>query len=90
MGKKEQNKRYRIKIRALMNAAKDGVPCFDCGGIFSLYVMEFDHVGIKTGTVPSLAGRCSPAKIRAEIEQCEVVCANCHKVRTYHRRNREV
>ena len=83
---REANKRYREKMHKIVDAAKEGVPCFDCGGMFPLYVMEFDHVGPKSRTVPSVAGRSGPDKIFAEIAQCEIVCANCHKIRTYQRR----
>ena len=50
--------------------------------------MQFDHLGDdKDKAVSSMAA--SPVKLerlKAEIDKCEIVCANCHAVRTYQRR----
>ena len=50
--------------------------------------MDFDHVrGTKVTILAKLrSGRASLSKIEAEIAKCEVVCANCHRIRTYLRR----
>jgi hypothetical protein len=53
--------------------------CIDCGTRDTL-VLEFDHVGPKRASVSKLAWNgCSLATIDAEIAQCEVRCANCHR-----------
>ena len=61
-------------------------PCTDCGNNYPFYVMQFDHVrGKKLFTIAS--GRLyGLEKIKEEIAKCEVVCANCHMVRTHSRR----
>ena len=58
-------------------------PCVDCGED-DLLVLEFDHCrGEKKGDVSNLRLRgCSVARVKQEIELCEVVCANCHRRRT--------
>lgn len=63
-------------------------PCADCGGEFPPYLMDFDHVrGEKLDDVCGMRMRTvSREAIRAEIEKCEVVCANCHRARTHARR----
>jgi hypothetical protein len=68
---------------------KEGVPCADCGGTFHPAAMEWDHLPgtEKRGAVSNLARFLSQASILAEIEKCELVCANCHAVRTYNRLN---
>ncbi|MTD45220.1 hypothetical protein GKE82_13195 [Conexibacter sp. W3-3-2] len=60
-------------------------PCSDCGEA-DVVVLDFDHVGTKTADVSTLVanGR-SLARVIAEVEQCEVVCANCHRARTARR-----
>jgi hypothetical protein len=53
--------------------------CTDCG-LRDTLVLEFDHVGPKRASVAKLAWNASSlATINAEIAQCEVRCANCHR-----------
>lgn len=56
----------------------------DCGGRFPAFIMDFDHVrGIKIADVSRFrCGRLAWSRLQAEVEKCEVVCANCHRVRT--------
>ncbi|MBV9172862.1 MAG: hypothetical protein JOZ81_22600 [Chloroflexi bacterium] len=60
------------------------VPCADCGVKYPPYVMDFDHVrGEKQINLSRLRNsRLGWAKLIAEVEKCEVVCANCHRMRT--------
>jgi len=45
--------------------------------------MDFDHVGGKVMNVSAMAVRVkSLDRVRAEAGKCEVVCANCHRLRT--------
>ena len=61
-------------------------PCADCRGRFPTYVMEFDHVmGVKRANVGSISKFKSYKALQDEIERCEVVCANCHRVREFKR-----
>lgn len=56
--------------------------CIDCG-ISDLLVLEFDHVEVKEANVSDLVrSECGLARIQAEIDRCEVRCANCHRRRT--------
>lgn len=57
--------------------------CVDCGEKDPL-VLHFDHVrGEKSGTVSRMVNaRLGWAKIQAEIDKCEVRCANCHMRKT--------
>lgn len=62
-------------------------PCMDCGGTFDPVCMDFDHRdgATKVDTVSNLVG-CTEEKLFAEIAKCDVVCANCHRLRTKSRR----
>ena len=63
---------------------KAGKPCLDCGKEYPHYVMEFDHVhGVKLSDISNLT---TISKLRIEIPKCELVCANCHRERTFKRR----
>ena len=58
-------------------------PCADCNQIFPPCVMEFDHVhGKKLKAVSQLRHR-KLAILQAEIGKCEIVCSNCHRMRTH-------
>lgn len=66
-------------------------PCTDCGKKYSPWVMDFDHKDgeLKLGSVSKLALRkfWSMTRIKEEIKKCDLVCANCHRERTYKRLN---
>ena len=64
-------------------------PCTDCGRRFHFSLMEFDHVGDdKVDSVSYIANTTmSIARIDEEASKCELVCAMCHKVRTWNRMN---
>jgi 5-methylcytosine-specific restriction endonuclease McrA len=56
--------------------------CADCGTA-EMVVLDFDHVGPKTGSVLHLAREgVGLSRLEAEIENCEIRCANCHRRRT--------
>jgi hypothetical protein len=86
------NERRRAAIRHIIREAKDQ-PCSDCGVRNPAYVMDFDHRhgGHKRFNIgrDALRGRCSEEALRQEIEKRDVVCANCHRMRT-HRRDGEL
>lgn len=68
------------------------LPCADCGRSFPICVMEFDHRDstLKRALVPQLAGRVTIATLLEEIAKCDIVCTNCHRERSYLRRQRAV
>lgn len=58
-------------------------PCQDCGLTFPSCCMDFDHVrGEKRFQLSRSTGR-SWEDILEEINKCDIVCANCHRIRTY-------
>jgi len=76
----------RVAIKELIIEHKSK-PCTDCGVQYPFYVMQFDHVRGKKkfnlSRVSSLGmGR---QAVLDEIAKCDVVCANCHAVRTWTR-----
>ena len=73
-------KRHREIIRSIKKQ-----PCADCGRTFPPEAMDFDHIGEKRIEVSRLVYISGTAALLAEIEKCEVVCANCHRIRTKRR-----
>lgn len=65
---------------------RKSVPCLDCGIQYPPHVMQFDHRDPATKKFNIAHYGRSLEKIRAEIEKCDVVCANCHFERTHQRR----
>lgn len=71
------------EAQAWVNTLKAGIPCVDCNGIFPTYVMQWDHLpGYKKRGAISRMRTMSRALVMDEILKCELVCANCHAVRT--------
>jgi hypothetical protein len=58
--------------------------CQDCG-ISDPRVLDFDHVGPKRNSIANLLRWATVDTLEAEIRKCEVVCANCHRIRTGNR-----
>jgi hypothetical protein len=76
--------------RKWMAEIKSGVPCTDCGETFPIYVMHWDHLPEfeKVDQVSAMvAGRTREAVLE-ELKKCELVCANCHVMRTVNRAKR--
>src|ERR1035437_1724100 len=73
----------QTELQKKVNALK-AAPCMDCGNTFPPICMQYDHRrGTKRGYVSSLVWRnCSWETILAEIAKCDLVCANCHSIRT--------
>jgi hypothetical protein len=81
--------RQRRRLRAILLRVKQR-PCQDCGGTFHPWVMELDHRAgtVKTAAVANMVSKgCTDARLLEEIDKCDVVCANCHRMRTYRRMN---
>lgn len=60
-------------------------PCADCGRRFRPYQMEFDHRDPSTKSFNVMAGRAmlmSTKRVLEEVAKCDIVCVNCHRVRT--------
>lgn len=81
-GRRKRNKRIVDDLRAR-------TPCSDCGKLYPPHVMDFDHVNgdDKVNDVLNLAlSPVSVEKLMIEIAKCEIVCSNCHRIRTHERR----
>lgn len=76
----------KLTLASYVNERKDA-PCADCAGSFHYCQMDFDHVrGEKLASVSQLlAYGYGKVVIDKEIEKCDLVCANCHRLRTWDR-----
>ena len=81
-----QNKQTIRKNAKIFVASAKSKPCADCNCTYPPYVMDFDHLPQfkKTLDVSAMVARGYSLKtIEAEIAKCDVVCANCHRERTF-------
>ena len=92
----EKYKRYikeEKSIRGWVLAEYGGEPCMDCNGVFKWCAMDFDHRPgeIKKFKISDAGTNISSPeniiKVLMEIDKCDIVCANCHRVRTQNRTN---
>jgi hypothetical protein len=62
--------------------------CADCSWAKWARGLDWDHVrGPKVATIAIMIGRLDAWQVvQAEMEKCDVVCANCHRIRTCERR----
>ena len=81
---KTNNKRVRIENRHRLHEFLAAQRCLDCGTA-DFAVLEFDHrdPSVKVADVSTLVRKvCAWSRVQAEIDRCDVVCANCHRRRT--------
>jgi formate-dependent nitrite reductase cytochrome c552 subunit len=83
------DQRARWRHRADLLDQLRSVPCADCGGTFPQCAMDFDHVDPTAkvkGVTRMIMG--SIDRMLAEAAKCDIVCANCHRLRTFERREK--
>ena len=86
-GLEGRRRRWREQARSL-DRLRD-TPCADCGGRFPPCAMDFDHrdPDTKRWAVTRMIGRAGTSRILDEVAKCDIVCANCHRLRTFVRRS---
>lgn len=72
-------------LKTKLAQIKEASGCVDCG-ITNHIMLDFDHLKDKKYNISRMIhDGFSWKAIKKEIEKCEVVCANCHRVRTHYR-----
>lgn len=94
-GKAARLERKRVRreaARAWIDSLKEGRPCMDCGEVFRPYVMHWDHLPgyMKVSEISTMVGGWGRDAIQDELKKCELVCANCHVMRTVVRARRTI
>jgi len=82
-----RNRRYRKELSDYINKIKEERPCADCKNNYPYYVMDFDHLEgtAKAGIVSYFCKTGRIGAMKQEVLKCEVVCSNCHRMRTHAR-----
>ena len=55
--------------------------CVDCGNS-DIRVLEQDHLSDKLFSIANKVGTVKLKTLMKELDKCETVCANCHRIRT--------
>lgn len=83
-----RSKKRRIANKSFLTEYKRNKKCSDCGYSNQEFpsTLDFDH---KPGSVKDReladVGGWSRERILKEISKCEIVCSNCHRIRTARR-----
>lgn len=86
MQTKRDQAKARMQMRLdLLNEIKVSRGCADCGYKADAVALDFDHVHGEKEFAISMSKRSIEA-ILEEVAKCDVVCANCHRIRTRDRR----
>lgn len=82
---RQNSKTGRDNRKNKINTYKESKACMDCSIYYPYYVMDLDHRDpkLKISSVSQMLSKCSMDKIWAEIDKCDLVCSNCHRIRTY-------
>jgi hypothetical protein len=85
-------RRNKDLVTDFIEQYKKAGSCIDCGlpGREFPYVLDFDHIdgqALKKFNIGSWSRSVLSIKaIEREIQKCELVCANCHRKRTFSRK----
>ncbi len=82
-----QARRWEKKLQLVIEFRER---CTDCHKKYPPYVLEFDNLGDPEEHVylgKLLGANASWERIAEEVSKCDMVCSNCHRIRTQERRN---
>ena len=85
----ERSRKIKDKLRQHMKLYLADKACVRCG-IADIRLLEFDHIDPSTKSFSIARGLTSTLswdKILAEISKCQILCANCHKLKTAEEQN---
>ena len=84
-------RQLKVTVREFIYSCKTKGKCADCGfpGRNYPYVLDFDH---RNGKLDKrfmigdwVKSTVSIERIKSEMSKCDLVCANCHRIRTHTR-----
>ena len=80
-----RNTKDKREKRDFIQKYKEYHGCMDCGGKFPYFVLDLDHRDPhdKKYALNRIHLLASWDKMVEEINKCDVVCANCHRIRSF-------
>jgi transposase len=87
---RQRSQKRRTEMRQIIATIKEESGCVDCKKKYPYFVLDFDHIsGEKTDGIARMVLWNTLEEIYEEISKCEVVCANCHRLRTHKRKGND-
>lgn len=86
----DRAKANKLRAQEFVTQTKIGKSCVDCKIPYPPYVLDYDHRDgdEKYDNLCAMAQRgLSNVRLAAEIAKCDLVCANCHRMRSARRGN---
>lgn len=83
-----KNKLQKLNTKKFIRRVKKKVGCQNCGYKLHAEALDFDHLGEKEINIA-----CAPTqgwsikRLKAEMRKCQILCANCHRIKTKIMRN---
>jgi hypothetical protein len=85
---KKRTAKEKREVQKMLGGLKEKSGCTDCKGSFPFYILDFDHAyGKKVANIGQMIDYFSIEDIMKEVSKCDIVCSNCHRERTYQRKN---
>lgn len=81
--KNARSEKRRKENQAFILKFKDK-PCKDCCQSYPHFVMDFDHLSNKEFNISDNYHK-NLDDLLTEIAKCDVICSNCHRIRTFTR-----
>jgi len=84
----KHNTQLAIERRELLNKIKMETGCIKCGYKEHPVALDFDHIdsATKEFTIGTAYTSVSLKRLYKEIDKCQVLCANCHRIKTFQSR----
>lgn len=91
MVKSKKHRQECAKVLEQLHLLKEKLGCQDCRNKYPHYVLEFDHrpEETKLDNVTRVLKNFGVEMAWKEVAKCDVVCSNCHKIRTYMREHED-
>lgn len=84
---RERTNRSRTVAKRKIWAIKENSGCVDCKEMYPHYMLDFDHLPehTKIDSPTQIIHKYNWDMAMEEIEKCDIVCRNCHSIRTWQR-----
>lgn len=84
---RDRSNRSRTLLKRKLWEIKEQSGCMDCGEMYPHWMLDFDHrpEHDKIDSPSQITHKYSWDRAIEELNKCDIVCPNCHRIRTYTR-----